>query len=646
MVKSKENKIKDCLILNEEQIRENVKRQIEWLKSVDPTIAEENGYKEGTREIRYLRRTSDTTKGKATKTEWSFNFWELTEKTEQSLLEKMVKMNGLSCCTFFSLYSFDKRILNEKGKKSNQINKENSLYTMVLPMDFDKVTEEQYLEQKQRLKDLDIEVCDVFTGHGYQALILLNKKNYDKELFTNFTDLLISKGFPVDGSIVDCSRIFRLPYTFNCKQFLINNRYYNADNPQGIPTYVYGTTERRYDVNEVFSKIESLANCAKDNVVNEPMESMDEEIKAINGFFNNGKSEEEIKAEVQAAEEVTKEEKVLKNEPKKEDKKGKLFTPKRKNESIDLEIKSIQEMYKYLDYDNEPEFVQNLLKGTPDSGVGNHSLMFIIPYFKYTLGLSLKEQIETLKVWGNLCTPEWTVEEITSEVTRLNKYKGKEVQSAILKELVKVFGHYEPNDTKITSDTEIAVNNDFFYNFPDYTHGAVKFFIALRYMQHFYKEENLSNFIKEEIMEFWQWSESTFKRYLSDAKKCNLVSRKAREEERENGQKVRYEFYPNPFLSRKGTKGYTKIKVSTIEKLINAKFQGSQPTLYLYLVFLTNGREKETFTSQHKLGKAIGLKQTGISKLTDQLHKMRFLKKTTIENEDGSINTTYRLLNN
>ena len=49
----------------------------------------------------------------------------------------------------------------------------------------------------------------------------------------------------------------RLPYTFNCKQFDINNKIYSHDAIE-IATEVWEWTEKRYDILDIFNKIQTL----------------------------------------------------------------------------------------------------------------------------------------------------------------------------------------------------------------------------------------------------------------------------------------------------------------------------------------------------------------------------------------------------
>src|SRR5699024_2611320 len=145
----------------------------------------------------------------------------------------------------------------QKGKINNQ----NALFTTILAIDFDSMTYEEFEKEKAKLIALDIETIDIFTGHGFQSIILLEHKVYDKNILSDFTKLLESRGFKVDASIVDSARLLRLPYTFNCKALdQKQTEYYSKDNPQIYPTVDISWTERRYHIQDIFNKISSMEN--------------------------------------------------------------------------------------------------------------------------------------------------------------------------------------------------------------------------------------------------------------------------------------------------------------------------------------------------------------------------------------------------
>ena len=114
----------------------------------------------------------------------------------------------------------------------NKIAVNNAIGTQILIADFDNITEDEFILEKIKLAKIGIETLDVFTGHGFQSIILLDNPTEDKELLRKFTNLMLSKGFKVDYKIKDCARIMRLIEVWNCKEFTKSE----YKNPMAIKT--------------------------------------------------------------------------------------------------------------------------------------------------------------------------------------------------------------------------------------------------------------------------------------------------------------------------------------------------------------------------------------------------------------------------
>lgn len=621
------------LVLSKEEIEQQAKGIFDFLRLVHPSAIKikPKEYNKGAIEIRFLLRGDGLTSGSL----FSYNTWDLEEKDLQNLINKLSKYNGYSVCTYYSVYTYDWHMEFEKEakmEKPKKIRKESVMYCESLPADFDNITKEEFLEEKERLLNIGIETLDLFSGHGFQSSILLNDRCYDPDALAEFTKLLLRKGFKVDPKIDHPNHIMRSPFTHNCKEYAKDMpKYYKPIDPQPHTTYVMNWTEKRYDLEDVMNRLEQLED--------KPFDTDD-----MDHLLNVFGSVEVVKDKSDASGKKA----ILKEKPKVE-KKKEAKKPKVKKEEIKVENKEdIAELYQYFDLFSLPEAIQNILMGSPKD-FRNDTMFFIVPFLKNALGLSRKEALETLKAWGELCEPPYGEDKLVDDFDRCwdknieNKSKAK--YGKYTPGMRKLYGDLE-FDTTIRNDDQIIISNDFFINIKDYSHGAIKFYMAIRYMEYYHKEEKRNDFTKEEIMDFWDWSLATYKRYLSASKKSGLVSRKIREkEDKQKGEKNELAYYPNPFLSStKRTYGYTKIQSSLFKNLLKEKFSGDEPTLYLYFKFLTNNRGKECFTSQRELGKAIGKTQPAITQMTDRLHDKRFMKKITIENEDGSLDTTYRLL--
>lgn len=637
------------LVRSNDDIKRSVEMQMEFLKLIHPDSALEDGYKDGSIEVRFLERFED----KKTSPLFSFSTWELNEESESYLYKRMLKYNGLTCCTYYSLYTFDRNLVS-KGQPTF-LNNDNAVYTHVLPMDFDDMDEEEFWEQKQVLFNLGIETLDVFSGHGYQSLILLKEKCYDKNLFGKFTKMMLRKGFNIDPRITDRGRIFRLPETFNCKQFQKGDKNFNAVNPKGINTYIYIHTTQRYDLKEVFELIETLPDVngkAPETSENKPSVAVsnsgntvvDTELKieaefieeVVAGLYETHPELRNYAQEVAVSKSVEIEpeaEIVEEKEPEEEPKVYKTNNPK---EKLNVEIKSkekMAELYKHLDYKRLPEAIQNMLLGTP-LGHGNDTLLFLVPFLRNRLGLSLQKQTETLQVWGKECTPPWDEKEIKSEVSRLNKYDFKARYGAYTKGLEELYGELVFNEWENKDD--IKISNDAFEKIKDISDGAFRIYLALKLLEH---EEERTNFTNSEIWERAGIAERTFKKHIGYLTKEGLVNKK--KANRVKGEK--YDYYINPYTS--SIKGFTKIKASLIELLLlRPDLNDAEITFFIYLKHMIGNTDNSCWASQIYLARELGKKShSTISKLTDALHTKKLIRKKT-EKDGLAIQSTYWLL--
>lgn len=601
---------REAFMMQPDELKQKAKDLFRFLALIHPTACTDAKNK-GTIEVRFLLRGEFGTIGLH-----SFNTWNLGESDELQLLKKLEAYNGYACCTYYSLYTYDYH-QEIGGEKPRKIQKTTALYTEALVIDFDGLSENEFLAEKERLSALGIETLDVFSGHGYQSIILLEEKCDDTDMLKKFTELVLRKGFKADSKMIDPARICRTPFTFNCKAFCKGDKYYNPDEPMGIPTFIYAETDKRYTVSDVMEKIASLDDVAFD----------DSDMEYLLETF--GDKDETVISEPAASE------KSVKQKPKKPVKAPKATA--KKEEKPNVEIKSKEEfkaLYKHLEFDKLPQAVQDMLMGTPH-GLRNDVLLFIIPFLRNSLGLGVKEIIEILEIWGEHCEPAISNEEIRSEVLRLGAYDLQAKYGRYTEGLEECYGSLVIDEW--IDEDEIIIMNEFYDKLKTASDGAVQLYLAIRYLEHL---EERNNFTKEEICDFMGIAGRTFNKHIVSAVKEGLVTKKKWDAVKKEGQT--YEYYANPFLS--SSKGFTRIKALLVEKLLGERFTGGEVSFYLYVKYQTNNKNKTCFTSQTKLAEALGKKSHAtISKMTDALHAKRFIRKKT-EKRGRTMHSTYRLL--
>lgn len=604
---SKKIKVKDTDIkvfgvvpaLTEKQINRVVKKQVRFLKAVYPFLDELETYSEGAMEIRPIKRDMENLKKDFKK---SYNAWHMGEKDISELEDFMLNITGKGYCIYYSAYAFDYHLdcLKTDGKKfqKGKINNQNALFTTILAIDFDSMTYEEFEKEKAKLIALDIETIDIFTGHGFQSIILLEHKVYDKNILSDFTKLLESRGFKVDASIVDSARLLRLPYTFNCKALdPKQTEYYSKDNPQIYPTVDISWTERRYHIQDIFNKISSMENL-KDSY---------KEIDLDNVNIKN-----------------------IITEPK-ETKAITTVKKQRETKEIKIKIENTKEHYPMItDFDALPDPVKLMLSRTKQ-GLRNPVIMFLVPFFRNTLGYNIQTIKQIMVVWGEHCIPKMSKESVEIDVDRIYKIGFKGSYGKYTEDLRKEFGYLE--FSKYTRKNKIVIPNSIFEDFDVISDGAVRIYLAMKLAKSL---DGLSELTKEDIQEYADISERTVERNIKDLVNMGYICK--RRENRRLGEK--YIYYINPYFST--IEGYTMIENSLVRLMLKELTDG-ESKLYIYLCKMVGSSKNECWSSQKYIAKNIGKTQQGVSLITDKLSEKRYIKKTTLITDENMKVCTYNL---
>ena len=594
--------------LTDYELEQQLSEHIRFLELVHPFLKEE-GYHKECAELRPIRRSG---KGYIR----SLNLWRNDNKSIEILKKYLAKINGEPVCLYYSVFNLDNKIIttkpDDKPYQKGCLNAYNALYATTLVMDFDKIQFKDYIKYKNRLEDIGLETITVYTGHGFQDLILLSEKVYDKEILRKFTELLLQKGFDVDPAIVDCARVMRMPYSFNCKELDSRSLYHSKSSPKVIKTTLVDITEKRYAVKDVFSRIGNMPDnplVSKLKVVN---------FDKLKGGGNRGKKTAEVKTGYTDPEKS--------GRPNKQDNEGKGNGDK-------IKIKDIKQGYTNLDFQSLPIPIQKMLTQTRES-FRNKVLLFLVPFFRNTMGLDLKTIKNIMVGWGKNCIPALDEEFVLSEVDRIYKYNFKGIYGKYDESLAREFGYIEFD--KYRKDNKVIISNDFFEAYSTISDTAVRIYLAMRTFE---KIEGIAEWTKEDIARVAQISEKTFFRNIDELTKLGFIDkRRGQKREREG-----YKYFINKFFSK--TKGYTSFPVSTLENMLSGdkKLTNGEMKLYTYLCHMVGGGNSECFASQEYLAKKINKKRNSVSEMTGKLHLKRYIRKET--EEDGSVlRCTYTLI--
>lgn len=571
-------------IYTDEELMHQSKKQAEFLVELFPFL-KEDVYSEYCVELRPIRRTQET------KYVHSINLWTLDEVGINKLFEFNKKLNGKTTCVYYSCFTLDsKTLINGKSCKG-RINNNNAKFTTILPIDFDSLSYEEFEIEKQKLTDIGIETIDIFTGNGVQSIVLLDKEVYDTRILKKWTNLLSRKGFKVDESLVDAARLLRHIYTYNCKEFDKTHNKYNPINPKGLYTYELNWTNKRYDVVDVFEKIQIMPDLTSIPVLKEDVDEI-----------NNIASVEQ------------KEFKKIDLTKKKEKKKKEVL------EVIKSDIEVVKERYGQVieNISIVPDCVINMLYKTP-KGVRNDVLLFLVPYFKNALVLNANEIKEALILWGYSCEPSLEESFVINEVERLLEYNQDYRFGKYTEAMKSVFGTLEIQE--YVKDNNVKIMNDIFEDFNIISETAFRIYLILELDKSLVGQRN---YTIEDISKIAKLSRKTVDRNISYLIKFGYIIKNKRVSKMDS---EKYIYYLNPYRSNRF--GFTLIPKATI-KLMLVDLTNTEIKLYSYLYRMLN-KQRKVVASQRYIGLKIGKSQNRVSELTSNLNQKQYLNKTTLK---------------
>ena len=599
------------------EIEKRVDEIFEFLAVVHPSATEDRFH--NPIEIRFLHRTEEGTKGLH-----SCNLYGLNEKSKEELIKSIEMHADKAVCMYYSPYKYDQYYETDLKKtkrngekytvhgKPHKIHSESALGTQELAMDFDHISYEEFLVHWNTLRSLGLEMLVVFTGNGFQGHILLDRYYEQKGLLARFTEKLLQLGLPVDDSLVDDARVTRLISTVNFKKF--DRKRNKTSKPVAIETKLIAKTDKRYGLEEVFSILDNAI--AKKNVRYPIIETEEDDREMMNSFMEAFAPEwKEEKAEV--------------TKPAPEPEAEKTTKPKAKSKAkkeVSHEIKTEEffiEAYKYVDFKHLKSQFKHILMGV-DEGLRDPAKMFLLPFLRNELGLSVKQATDTMIVWGSECNPPLSAEFMTTEVERLWLYDNTATYGRYTKALEDIYGKLDIRH-EVASDREIIIENKLLRKIPKLEGAALKVYLTMKLLE---KEENKREFTKEEIAERAEITVRTLERAMRILVSAKLINKKV-SVKKQDGEKVILSI--NTLGS--DVHGYTRIETSTVELMILKDLSKFEFAFYVYMCAKTWSSTASVFTmSRENIAEAIGsTSETTISKITDSLHKKRFIRKETIK---------------
>lgn len=578
--------------LNEKELLQQTEEQIKFLTSIYPQLLEDT-YHECCIEIRPIKRTKDT------KYVNSLNLWKLDDEGINRLIDFNRKINGSASCVYYSTFAFDYS-LECQDKIKGKINNKNARYTTFLPLDFDDLELSDIAAQLDILENLGLKTTKIFSGNGIQALILLDKKVYDVNILKKWTTILIQKGFKVDSSLVDPARVLRMPYTFNCKQFDINNKKYSP-NPIEIQTDLWEISTERYDLIDVFNKIQTLKDIIPPT-----------------------------KEEVEELKELQNTPKVEFKEPSINPLPAKTLKTKEILEVVKTDIEVVKSTYGHIiPIKQIPDAVINMLYGAKE-GVRNDTLLFLVPYLRNTLKLNEDEIVEVIKIWGSRCNPPYEAGFSEEESKRLLTYRTDYKYGKYTDKMKSIYGPLEVHIYKKNNTVEIY--NDIFDNggIIKISDCAFKIYLYLELTK-----DQKQTYTMKEIEKLTSIPLVTVRRNIKDLIRYGYVSRKTSYKK----NKEEYLYTLSDYRSR--AKGVTIFNKAAL-KLMLMELTDGEIKLYAYLNRMLNNKLKVT-AGQKYLSLKTGKSQPRISCITTALKEKGYIDKITFRDDYKLLHCIYAL---
>lgn len=550
-------------------------------------------------ELRALKRI----KGNKNASYMNHRIYNYGEK-QRILFDKFLKKlndKEIPFCLYYSAYNFNSTIMGcaeSKGSKpkeawNNCVCKNNAIATHMLPMDFDDMSEEEFIKYRTILAKIGIDTTDIFTGHGYQSLIKLDKLCLDKKIITTFTNKLLSKGFRVDNNIKDCARLLRPYETINAKGIL-------KDLPQVKSELLY-ETDKIYTLEEVFSKLDELPTVKEIKEKDDSKKNKKEETKS--------KESEKIKeVKLKEVNEIT---------SNKKDEIPKLI----KTRLSDSELQTIYPMLTIEELHNP---VKLMLSGFQPKRA-NKMLLFLVRYFKaleypkptiYEIVDKLKDLNTYNYAWGDLYVEDIKRFYGMDNYTPIGVYVGFGFD--------KEFG-YLGDVTYIFENKEIIeIENYLFNNLNKISSQAFCCYIKLLQYQH---NNNKTVYTMKEMSEVTGVSVRRLKQHIDKLIDIKVIDKKRTY--RKNKEEYMY------FISkiqRNRALGYTKFNINLLWRLLKmCEFKEINQTelmICMFLKYKCYTSEYKCCLSQETIAENLGVAQSTISRGFNNIEKSQLVKRT------------------
>ena len=547
-------------------------------------------------EVRPLMRKANL-KGKYDVAIKNFHLWRADAETKERFIEWINSdIRNQGCCLYISVYCFDSaiKVLKENGSeyRAYTINKHNQLYTRVMVVDLDHVSEAENNRFDSAMEQLGIPYQSIQTSeNGFQKRFYLKDQVEDSFALSIFAKLLINKGFKVDSKVINRGQVVRLLGSVNNKVFSPKHK-----RDKQFAVKLIKDTDKKIAFKELLNKINRLQNCAfpKYNNLN----------------LMNIKDTVAIKKD--------------------------NFKPiAYYNEDVFIEnYKDIIPEH-YLNDIQKP--IRFMLTDT-DDGYTDAVVMFIIPYFKNTLKLSFEQTKAIMDKWAEL--NGYTEQDKYERIYYTEYKKGFGVYTTELQQRYGSIAFNKNYDTIIkindnTANLKPAIFDEKIY--PELDKTALKIFIAFLFE---YKASGKITWSIKEVVEFNNISKPTVIKALKHLVEKDFIACSEKFKTKNDGNEYTL------------TKTYVALKTErrlefTLTQLreMNQALKGNEIKVFIYMRFvILKCMDGQYYGNQSDIAKAVGMSQQTVSDILKSLNKKRFINISKVKINNITESNLYTLL--
>lgn len=504
----------------------------------------------------------------------SLTLWDLSPESVSRLRTFLDQHHDQPCCIYYSVFTFDNQMksMTKKGTqaKAGKITVASAVNTSEIALDFDGIGHEEYIALVERMDSIGIRAMWVFTGHGYQAHLLLDEPLADKNILKSFVFLARAKGFPCDPACVDPARVMRLPGTRNCKCFVGDT--YASERSDPPRCKITMECDKRYTLEEIVAAFEGLPTVSAED-------------------------EKLYRADAEAPKPARKPAKSAKGSAAGIDR---------------FELQRIE--YPYVQDLDLPEAVSKMLAYAGE-GYRNKVLGALIRYLSRHHRLGRDALYDILSLWAReACDPAYNEEEFESDFSRFYYFGGLNYDTS----LSMIYGTIDFSNLIELRKKEIFIPHKFFKKFDKLSGQAIRLYLAIKMLEHTEEKATM-----DKLTQLLGISDRALRTTMQELQASGMVY--VTEGVRKLG--IPNTYHTDRFNSAKA--GYMALSYNDIKAYVTELYEpGSRGNgeLKVYLHLRWKFYSGNIFVSQTTLGESLGLAQNTISVIVNRLQDRHFLK--------------------